>query len=327
MTTATQDRLFEHVHQMANQLVVDTDNAIIRNVCVINHQSRNGRIYENQALDDVASIINRGEGHPVAYEHEDLEAVSTGRGTPRRALDRNGQLRSGRRQGTSTFADWHLNKAKPQTAEILEDAKNFPANLCLSPEFDGPDYDGEFGQDGKLHVTHIREMLDVALVARGGTTRKLSESFEKEPTMSTTTTAPSGITPDQLEARLREEKERTRITEELNGLKATNQTLQDANTKLKQENERLQEEIKQLGRVDRIIEQAAADPYKMTLDRAFAKTLAFLPDDAVKIQLDERKRLLESAGKSNPEQTGSFNPPSVGSTEPAKTTEDWLPVG
>lgn len=330
MTTATHanERISESLIQ-SKGLKVDREKAIIYGVAVLNEVSKNSRLYESKARQEFASVLNRNEGHPVAYEHENMEAVLKGKGIARKALERNGQLRKARAEGSSVFADWHLNKDKPETQSILTDAEEFPSNLCLSPEFDSDHYEATVGNDGLLHVHTITDALDVAVVSRGGTTSSLKEHHQKEPQMSDSAVVEKAASAAAAAAdkRLAESEERRRIQEQISGLEAKVSNLEAANKRLTEERDAAQSKLDQLAKVDRIVEQAKSK-YDLEIEPSFARTLAPLDDEAIDFHLKDRKRLLENASKSKPEKKSNHFKTSVSDDESEEEFDEvgWLPT-
>jgi hypothetical protein len=152
--------------------VVDRENWVIRGVKVLGRESRNGRIYEDAAIQDSSKLC---ENLPVTvrggHNREDRDYHC-----------QNGQLRNGQARGlgsskAASYYDWHLNPADELTEKICYDAENFPENVPLSHEVSA--YQGEMDEDGVLHVERLIEVDGVAAVYRGGTNRSLFESEQK----------------------------------------------------------------------------------------------------------------------------------------------------
>ena len=153
--------------------VVDRENWVIKGVKVLGRKSRNGRIYEDEAIKDSSKLC---ENLPVTvrggHDRENRDYHS-----------QNGQLRGGTAKNLGTdkaasFYDWHLNPADPLTEKICYDAEHFPENVPLSHEVSV--YEGEVDRDGILHVERLLEVDGVAAVYRGGTNRSLFESERTE---------------------------------------------------------------------------------------------------------------------------------------------------
>lgn len=148
---------------------VDRENWVIRGVKVLGRKSRNGRIYEDAAIQDSAKLC------------ENLPVTVRG-GHDRDGRDyhsQNGQLRGGEAKflgsdKAASFYDWHLNPKDELTEKICYDAEHFPENVPLSHEVSV--YEGDLDRDGILHVERLIEVDGVAAVYRGGTNRSLFES-------------------------------------------------------------------------------------------------------------------------------------------------------
>lgn len=152
---------------------VDRENWVIRGVKVLGRKSRNGRIYEDDAIRDSARLC------------ENLPVTVRG-GHDREGRDyhcQNGQLRSGEARflGTekaASYYDWYLNPKDELTEKICYDAEHFPQNVPLSHEVSV--YEGDVDKEGVLHVERLIEVDGVAAVYRGGTNRSLFESEQEQ---------------------------------------------------------------------------------------------------------------------------------------------------
>lgn len=204
---------------------VDRENSVIKGVKVLGKQSRNGRIYEDAAIQDSARLC---ENLPVTvrggHNREDRDYHS-----------QNGQLRNGSTRGLGTdkaasIFDWHLNPRDELTEKIIYDAEHFPENIPLSHEVSV--YEGDLDKDGILHVERLIEVDGVAAVYRGGTNRSLFESESKDMDLKTLKTQHAPLV-EQLRAEF--------IAEDT--VKADLQEAQNKLAKVTAEKESLQEKL------------------------------------------------------------------------------------
>lgn len=288
-------RLIERYDQPTGYLQVDREKAVIRNVAICNSVSVNGRNYTPSAMADIQRLCER---RPVAMEHEDLKSS-----IKRRYMDRNGQLRNCRLAEGRVVGDWHLNKDDSTTARILTDAEEFPENLCLSIEIPERQWEGGLDRStGKVRIDRVREMLDVSVVAFGGTTRSLKEHVEpNEELEMTTANTPSVDVSREIADRLREQEERRKTEDTINALKREVEDQKALNARLTEERDRYKAAEEKRVKAARIVEQAK-ELKAGEISAEYAESLAALPDESITLALQDRARLLEQAG-GQPQQT------------------------
>lgn len=267
---------------------------VIEGVRVINRKSKNGVVYQDSALDNIAEIHQR---HPIAVGHEDEWNNS------RPLLTRVGQLRGGRRVSGGVDADWHLNERDDRSQQFVVDAIRYPENLCLSIEIDAGDWEGERVAEKEITlVTSVSRMLDTSLVARGGTTSKLNESerprHKRKRQMATGT--------EKLVETLTTDKRK--LQEENDDLKKRLSALETDVARLKGEKTDLEEQVAdQKAAVAESEKKASireqADELDIKLTEAKISRLSKLEADEIKEELEELSKISERKG-------GVSSPPS-----------------
>lgn len=301
---ATSEKLTERIEQPGVTVGTDANDWVIRNVVVLNRESKNGRRYLDTALRDVSRLAER---NPVAIEHEDEKG--------RRYMDRNGQLRKPRVDGTRVVADYHLNENHPTSKQIRTDAEKFPENLCLSIEIDQDQWEGQIAADGVLEVSHVKELLDTSIVARGGTTRSLYES-QDPPTPPRKKRSKMSENKDlerQLDAKIREAEERRKSQDERDKLIRDLEDQKALNAKLTEQVNAYKAQEARTAKVAKIQERAKQlKAGEISAD--YASSLAKLEEAEIDVLLQERAKLLETSQQSSGWGSPSPDPPSVGGT-------------
>lgn len=149
-------------------------------VRIVNRISKNGTIYESPALRDIAKIH---EDHYIATGHEDEyanpkypegfrpERTRFAKTRRARTIEEHGQI-------VAVDAAMVIDESQPQEAnryavKALRDPKSVMLSIETMPP---PAWDGYRDEDGILHVTEVKEMLDTATVTNGGTTTSLQEN-------------------------------------------------------------------------------------------------------------------------------------------------------
>ena len=180
---------------------VVSDSAIIHGVKLVGWKSKNGYVYTTDALDGIAINSQR---KPVQVGHFDQPSTS-----------RNGQIRNAVRIGNEVRGDWHLNKKNPHTAQFLEDAEEFPENICLSVEMPQSGSKERVNESGDVEVYEVTAIDHYSIVTDGGTNRGLHESDRSTKVADTINTAsalrkeyPELIATIEAEATKRVEEER-----------------------------------------------------------------------------------------------------------------------
>lgn len=219
---------------------------VIRGVRVLNSRSRNGGTYSDAARRSAARLANR---LPIALEH-------TGDAGGRKYHDRVGQLREGRLTADGQVeADAWINKGHVAATQIKIDAKHFPENINLSVEIPRDGWIGEDKRhiDGTYNVRDITRMSDCSIVAQGGTTNTLFESYQEDEedmaTTATTGTINETAVDSVIEKKLAEQAKQQAVIEETNRLKKQLEESQAAAAKVAAELSKIREEQAQQAKI------------------------------------------------------------------------------
>jgi hypothetical protein len=147
---------------------IDKDAGIIYGVKVLGPQSRNGRVYEAEAI---ANALPLYEGVSVNLNHQRIEPKAQVQ-QDRRIEDRWGVLKNARLKDGSIYADLHYLKTHPATPQLIEAAERFPETFGLSHDAAGD----EQVIDGKRRVVELLDVRSVDIVADPATNNGLFES-------------------------------------------------------------------------------------------------------------------------------------------------------
>jgi hypothetical protein len=150
---------------------IDKDAGIIYGVKVLGPQSRNGRVYEAEAI---ANALPLYEGVSVNLNHQRIEPKAQVQ-QDRRIEDRWGVLKNARLKDGSIYADLHYLKTHPATPQLIEAAERFPETFGLSHDAAGD----EQVIDGKRRVVELLDVRSVDIVADPATNNGLFESQER----------------------------------------------------------------------------------------------------------------------------------------------------
>lgn len=145
----------------AKKLVVDREKGIISGVKVLGHKSRNGRIYEETALNDCARLY---EGVPVHFGH-----------LTDRYGDRCGSIHNCKATNKAVYGEWHLNKGHVLYEQVMHDAEFNPRNLQLSHEVSRDNAEVHI-QESVERVRRVHKVNSVAVVTDGATNESLTEA-------------------------------------------------------------------------------------------------------------------------------------------------------
>jgi len=150
---------------------VDRDAGIIRSVKVLGRESRNGRTYSDQALEQASQIY---EKLGVNIDHPDrLQA-----GVTRKFADRFGYLQGVHRRDDGVYGDLVYLKKHVLAEQICEAAERMPLQFGLSHNAEGyVTNDGD-----KTIVENITRVLSVDIVQQPATNRGLFESADADDT-------------------------------------------------------------------------------------------------------------------------------------------------
>ena len=149
-----------------DQLIVDRQAGIIKNVKIIGFNSQNGRRYTSNAL---KAAIPLYEGIKVNVDHPEKGPTQQ-----RSSYDRFGKLVNVRFvEGEGLFGDLVYLKSHPIAEQVCEAAERMPDVFGMSHNAQG---DGVFDKKGIFEVNKITEVRHVDLVADPATTQSLAES-------------------------------------------------------------------------------------------------------------------------------------------------------
>ena len=160
--------LQEYADNRGVALRVDREKGVIHGVKVLGRQSKKGREYLQEALNDVSRLAN---GIVVNIDHVEP-------GTRRSYRDRVGRLSNTVVQEGGVYGDLAVNLKHDLAGQILEDAEKFPESVGLS--IDARDGKGSL-QNGRPVVQRIGRLLSVNVVANPATTNSLFESVDTDP--------------------------------------------------------------------------------------------------------------------------------------------------
>lgn len=323
MTTATKIKEFVSV-EASSEFSASTDHKdddwVIPGLVVLKEESKNGRLYSIQARQDAARLC---EGLPLASEHEDETRIQSGN-SGRLWHDRLGSLERGYLDKKGNVrADVRLNEHHPHARLFRENCRRFPKNACLSVEIGSDGFQSSTTSDGRMQVDRISEMLDLSVVARGGTTRSLYESDNSK--QKDTQMADDKQIETVVDEKLREQDERRRVKQENAELRVK---LDTATKTIEQQCERIAEfeaADEKRKKIASIKEQA--ESLNCPIDDKIAGDLALLPDERVTESLKERAELIKNAKGKKDDADHFYRPTSsdAGNVDDEVTdAEKWL---
>ena len=152
----------------SQSLRVDKDAGIIRGVKILGRESRNNRVYSDNALAQAARLY---EGLKVHIDHPN-------RSTPdaeRAFVEGFGELRDVKTNGDGVYGDLHFLTSHSQAATVCESAERFPKQFGLSHNATG---EATKGNDGRWTVESVEQVRSVDIVGKPATNKGLFESEE-----------------------------------------------------------------------------------------------------------------------------------------------------
>lgn len=311
---SNQQRIIERLEPQRGFDVDDSDPdvIVIRGVRVMNSTSRNGGIYESKAIQSAAKIVHR---LPLSLEHTDENG--------RKYAERKGQLREGRvvEGGKAVEADAWINRGDLLANKIRIDAKHFPENINLSVEMPSDGWIGEDTRriDGKYRVKDITRMVDCSIVAEGGTTSTLYESYR--PSIEDKDMSQTDVK-EAVRNELQEAEARKAAIEERAKLDKEIETLRADNAKLQEQLDAMKAAEAKRARIAAIVAQAK-EIGAGEITEAYAETLSALSEAATKAIFEREASLAKgSAEQSTPKHVQA---PSVGGvTEGTDKAWSWV---
>lgn len=160
------ERLLEYTTSQGVRPVVDRRQGIIRGVKVLGLASRNGRVYQMEAITAAAGLY---EGVKVNLNHPKAHLLG-----PRDYQDRLGSLRQVCASDSGLFGDLHFNPKHPVAEQLVWDAEHAPENLGLSHNVEAR----TSRRGGKTVIEAILKVNSVDLVADPATTTSLFEGID-----------------------------------------------------------------------------------------------------------------------------------------------------
>ncbi len=153
------------------QMQVDREAGVIRGVKCLGRESKNGRTYTDQALQDAARFY---EGIGVNLDHPLPDQAHI----ERRIAEGFGVLRSARVEKSGVYANLHYLKEHALAGVITERAERMPRNFGLSHNATGSVREDD---KGVLIVEGLQAVESVDIVSRPATTEGIFESEEHKP--------------------------------------------------------------------------------------------------------------------------------------------------
>lgn len=149
---------------------VDRESGVIHGVKVLGSKSRNGRIYDDEAIRKAVPMY---EGAVVNLNHQRFKPGEPMQDRP--IQDRWGVLKNVRYFEGSVFADLHYIKSHPMTEQLIEAAERFPDTFGLSHDAAGD----ERLVNGERRVVEVFDVRSVDVVADPATNDGLFESHQR----------------------------------------------------------------------------------------------------------------------------------------------------
>ena len=149
---------------------VDRESGVIHGVKVLGPKSRNGRIYDDEAIRRAMPMY---ENAVVNLNHQRFKPGEAPADRP--IQDRWGVLKNVRYFEGSLFADLHYIKSHPMTEQLIEAAERFPDTFGLSHDAAGD----ERVVDGERRVVEVYDVRSVDVVADPATNDGLFESHQR----------------------------------------------------------------------------------------------------------------------------------------------------
>ena len=152
----------------ADPMRVDREAGVIYGVKCLGRESKNGRVYSDQALTDARDLY---EGRDVNLDHADGE---------RKMIDGFGVLRNAVLTREGVFADLHYLKSHPLADPIAERAEKFPKNFGMSHDASGVLVEGG-ASGGRDLIEGLDAVESVDIVRKPATNSGLFESEQGAP--------------------------------------------------------------------------------------------------------------------------------------------------
>ena len=152
--------------------VVEKEQGVIKNICVMRSESLNGRRYMKKAMESAASMVGKS-----FWNHETAGMGGLFGAGPRDVREMLGKLENGHQEGDGVFADLHIRKKWRD--EVFELAENYSDTCGFSIVASG-EYAEEKDADGFDIVEDISKLWSTDLVDEPATTHSMFESMCEE---------------------------------------------------------------------------------------------------------------------------------------------------
>lgn len=146
---------------------VDFENGIIRGVKILGRESKNNRIYTEQAIKEAAALY---EGCTVNFDHPSRDEA----GKERSFFEAFGELRNIVVKADGVYGDLHFNRSHPAAKQVCEAAERFPNQFGLSHNAEGL---GDL-KGGRMVIESIVRVNSVDIVTQPATNAGLFESVQ-----------------------------------------------------------------------------------------------------------------------------------------------------
>jgi hypothetical protein len=281
---STSEWLQEYASSRGLALRVDRAQSLIRGVKILGLESRNGRSYVPEALEQAAALY---EGAKVNVNHPRTSAAA-----PRDYQDRLGSIREVRfRPGEGLFADLAFNPKHALAEQLVWDAEHAPENVGISHNVEAR----TARREGRTVVEAILKVQSVDLVADPATTSGLFEAAESRDAATSATSEARGLPPRSKShppAPLANEEASSVPLDEVARLERTVEELQGAARR----RQRLDEAARLLRQVGLPAFDDSSPAARTLLDEEFRERLAGAASaSAVREMIDGRVRLVETA--------------------------------
>jgi hypothetical protein len=160
-------RLAERVFNPSG-VAIDKDAHVIRGVKILGRESRNGRVYTEQAMKDAVGLY---EGCEVNIDHPAVEEATN----ERSMRDGIGRIVNARFEEDGVYGDLEYLETHDLASMLIERAERMPQSFGLSHNAEG----SAKQEDDKLVVESLTEVYSVDVVRNPATNRGLFESEDK----------------------------------------------------------------------------------------------------------------------------------------------------
>lgn len=159
---------------------VDEANGVIKGVALLGRESKNGRTYSPQAMQDAARLY---ENNGVNIDHRSKKTPASERGF----MESGGIIKNARvtDKGDKVRGDFHYLKTHPASPMLVERAQRFPESFGFSHDAEGETKKSSSG----LLVESLSEVHSIDVVLKPATNAGLFESEDTQMARKKTRTA------------------------------------------------------------------------------------------------------------------------------------------